>query len=53
MLLSLLYKIIYQHILTKEKKDTLVLSEWPTHRLDAITVTAEAKYYINFPKPKI
>ena len=34
------------------KKDILVLDEGPTQRLDDITITGEAKHFINFTRPK-
>ena len=33
-----------------KKKNILVLGEAPAQRLDATTITAEAKYFINFKK---
>ena len=39
--------IFHQHILIIEKK-YLPLGEEPTKRLDNTTITAEAKYFINF-----
>ena len=35
-----------------KKKDILVLGEGPTQGLDETTITAEAKYYINFSSLK-
>ena len=35
-----------------ENEDILILGEGPTQRLDDTTLTAEAKYPINFTKPK-
>ena len=41
------------HIDNKNKsKDILILGEGPTHRLDDTTLTAEAKYYVNFTRPR-
>ena len=41
------------HIDNKNKsKDILILGEGPTHRLDDTTLTAEAKYSVNFTRPR-
>ena len=39
------------HVYNKNK-NILILGEWPTQELDDTTVTAEAKYSINFAKPR-
>ena len=35
-----------------KSKDILILGEGPTHRLDDTTLTAEAKYSVNFTRPR-
>ena len=45
--------LVLQHLLIIDKKSILVLCEEPKQRLDGTAVTAEAKYSINFPEPKI
>ena len=37
--------------INNKNKDTLILGEGPTHGLDDATLTAEAKYPINFTQP--
>ena len=44
--------IVHQGILTI-KKDFLVCGEWLTQELDNTTITAEAKYSINFTASEI
>ena len=34
-----------------KNKDIVILGEWPTQGLDDTTLTAEAKYPINFTQP--
>ena len=41
----------YGHVINKEK-DILIYAEGPTQRLDDTTLTAEAKYHINFTQIK-
>ena len=48
-LLFLEFIFAHQRILTT-KKDILILDEGPTQRLDDTTLTAEAKYSINFSR---
>ena len=48
----LLQTIVHQHILIIQKIYILVLSEGPMQGLDGTAVTADAKYSINFPKPR-